>query len=205
MFKKESKSKLFKATPEGLGKSFWRLGWVGFWIQLVLACFAIVLAVYVLFFSSSASVQQRGLGFSEYLALIGLLILLFTIFWFYRYTVIGGKLADPSTRPAQSSLVKTLWVGLWASCIGIAFSMVLMIVEVSRLLFLFLRAPQGGVPVIQTEAQDPSNWVSAIDMVSLLGDLCVLAAELVVLAFTLWLLLRVSLAPDFDNSKSTYG
>jgi hypothetical protein len=203
MFKKESQSALFKSTPESLGKSFRRLGWIGFWIQLVLACFSIILAVYVLFFSTSASIQQRGLGFSEYMVLIGLLILLFTIFWFYRYTIIGRKLADPDKRPSQSSVVKTLWVGLWASCLGIAFSMVLMIVEVSRLLLLFLRAPQGGVPVIQTDTYDPSTWVSAIDMVGLLGDLSILAAELVVLAFTLWLLLRVSFAKGFDTAKTT--
>ena len=100
-------------------------------------------------------------------------------------------------------MVKTLWVGLWAGCLGIAFSMVLMIVEVSRLLLLFLRAPQGGVPVIQTDTYDPSTWVSAIDMVGLLGDLSILAAELVVLAFTLWLLLRVSFAKGFDTAKTT--
>ena len=202
MFNKESQFALFKSTPESLGKSFMRLGWIGFWIQLVLACFAIILTVYVLFFSTSASVQQRGLGFSEYLVLIGLLILLFTIFWFYRYTVIGSKLADPDKRPSHSSVVKTLWVGLWASCLGIAFSMVLMFVEVSRLLLLFLRAPQGGVPVIQTEAYDPSTWVSAIDMVGLLGDLSVLAAELVVLAFTLWLLLRMSFVSGYEKRSA---
>lgn len=80
--------------------------------------------------------------------------------------------------------------------------MLLMIAEVSRLLLLFLRAPQGGVPVVQTETKDPSSWVSAIDMMGLLADLSVLAAELVVLAFTLWLLLRVGLATAYDTTPN---
>ena len=191
---------LLSSKPENIGKSFTRFGWIGFWLQIVLAAFAIFLMVYVLFFSSSASIQQRGMGFSEYLALFGFLILLFTIFLFWRYTRIGRSMADPDRRPSFSSVTRTLWMGLWASCFGIAFSMLVMIIEVSRLLLMFLRAPQGGVPVIQTEAYDPSNWVSAIDMVGLLADLSVLAAELVVLAFTLWLLLRVSIAASKEKA-----
>ena len=78
--------------------------------------------------------------------------------------------------------------------------MLLMVFEVGRLLFIFLRAPQGGVPVMQTETYDSSTWMSAIDMVGLLADLSVLAAELTVLAFTLWLLFRMTTATDYDQN-----
>lgn len=199
---KNAQSKLFATKPESLAKSFQRFGWLGFWLQIALAVISGFLMVYVLFFSNSASFQQRGMGLGEYLALFGFVILLFTIFWFYRYQRIGKRMADPETRPAKSSVIRTLWVGLWASVIGIAFSMLLMVVEVSRLLLLFLRAPQGGVPVIQTETSDPSNWVSAIDMVGLLADLSVLAAELIVLAFTLWLLLRMSFVSGYEKASA---
>ena len=77
-----------------------------------------------------------------------------------------------------------------------------MAIEVARLLFVFLRAPQGGVPVMQTEATDPSTWVSAVDMVGLLADLSVLAAELVLLAITLWLLFRMTVAEEYDTQPS---
>ena len=79
--------------------------------------------------------------------------------------------------------------------------MLLMVIEVGRLLFVFLRAPQGGVPVMQTETKDPSSWVSAIDMVGLLADLSVLAAELIVLAFTLWLVFRVTTSTGFGQAS----
>ena len=76
--------------------------------------------------------------------------------------------------------------------------MLLMMFEVGRLLIVFLRAPQGGVPVMQTDI-DPATWISAIDMVGLFADLLVLAAELSFLALTLWLLLRITAATDYDK------
>jgi hypothetical protein len=192
------------AGPRGIAKAFQRLGWTGFWLQVVLATLPILLMIYVLFFCESAAVQRRGLGLTEYLGLIGLLILLFTIVWSYRYTRLAKRMADPQRRPPRPAVIRTLWVGLWASCLGILFSMLLMMFEVGRLLFVFLRAPQGGIPVVQTETSTPSTWVSAIDMVSLLADLSVLAAELIVLAFTLWLLFRMTIsAAAYDQAGET--
>ncbi len=190
---------LVSGKPESLGRAFVRYGWIGFWLQVILAVFSAGLMIYVLFFSQAAAIRVSGMGLTGFLAIGGLLILLFTICLFYRYQQLGRKMADPETRPPKASVNRTLWMGLWASCFGIAFSMLLMIIEVSRLLFLLLREPLGGVPVIQTETYNPSTWVSAIDMVGLLADLCVLAAELIVLALTLWLLLKFSLAGGYER------
>ncbi|TWU29731.1 DUF3611 family protein [Bythopirellula polymerisocia] len=197
MFKKFS---LFSSQPQSIAKVFSRLGWIGFWLQLILAALPILLMIYVLFFCESAAYQRGVMGIGEYLGLIGLAILMFTIFWSYRYTRLARRIADPDRRPPKSSVEGTLWIGLWASCLGILFSMLLMVFEVGRLLFIFLRAPQGGVPVMRTETANPSNWVSAIDMVGLLADLSVLAAELLVLAFTLWLLFRMTKATEYDQN-----
>ena len=71
-------------------------------------------------------------------------------------------------------------------------SVLLLVIEVVRLLFLFLKAPQAGVPVIRTETDQRTAWVSAIDVVSLLADLCTLIGELVVIGITLWLLFRIT-------------
>jgi hypothetical protein len=66
-----------------------------------------------------------------------------------------------------------------------------MLIEVATLLFFFLRAPEGGIPVVQTGAQ-AAYWVSSVDMVSLLALALTLAAEITVLAFSLWVLFRAS-------------
>ena len=193
--------KILPSQPQKIAKSFKRLGWVAFWLQLVMTTLPILLMIYVLFFCSSASLQRSGVGIGEYLGLFGLAVLLFTIVWAYRYTRLGDRMADPKRRPPKESVIQSLWIGLLASCLGILFAMLLMFIEVGRLLFVFLDAPQGGVQVVQTETQDPSTWASAIDMVGLLADLSVLAAELMFLAFTLWLLFRMTLSgAAYDQS-----
>ena len=121
-----------------------------------------------------------------------LAILAFTTLWSLRYVKLGTQINDETRRPTTSKMQNVLWIGLWASCAGIAISLALMFYEVIRLLILFLKAPQGGVPVMQTQIEDRATWVSAMDVVSLLAELCTLAGELVVLGFTLWLLFRVA-------------
>jgi hypothetical protein len=141
--------------------------------------------------------------FTDYLALTGLAVLVFTTSWSYRYARLGYRIEDPARRPRRSLVNRTLWIGLWASCVGICISLTLLMVEIVRLLILLLKAPQGGVPVIRTEATDRAYWVSAIDVVSLLAELCTLTGELVILGFTLWLLFRITHhADEYDQSLS---
>jgi len=191
---KKLKAQWQLSNPESLAKQFSRLGWIGFWIQLVLVSIPIILLLYVLFISSPESAQSRGIDLSNYLSYGSLLVMLFTIFWFYRYTRLADRIADPELRPPQSSVMQTLWIGLGASGLGILFSMILMMNAVLRLLFVLLATPQTGVPFSATGG-DPANTLSAIDAVSLTSLLFILTAELIVLAFSLWLLFRVTRPP----------
>ena len=79
-----------------------------------------------------------------------------------------------------------------ASALGIVFSMLVMLFEVAHLLIYFLRAPQAGVPVIQTTGGGRATWVSAADMLSLLAPIFTMFGELAVLTFSLWLLFRTT-------------
>ena len=71
--------------------------------------------------------------------------------------------------------------------------MFVMLFEVTHLLTYFLRAPQAGVPVIQTTGGGRATWVSAADMLNLLALIFIMFGELVVLIFSLWLLFRTTL------------
>jgi hypothetical protein len=175
---------------ERIARTFARLGWAGVYIQLALMIPPVFMLCYVIF--GKATGTRETLDFTEYLAIFSLLVLGFTTFWSYRYTRLAKRMNDAGRRPSQDSIVKILWVGLWASGLGIAVSMFSLFIEIIRLLMLFLQAPQGGVPVFQTQPQNRTEWVSAIDAVSLLAELCTLAGELVVLGFTLWLLFKVT-------------
>jgi hypothetical protein len=183
-----------------IANSFRKLGWMGVWIQAILAIIPLVMFAYVVL--GKATGARPALGFADYLALGGLAILAFTTFWSYRYTRLAPQIADPQRIHRLKSIHGTLRVGLWASCLGILVSMALLFVEVVRLLILFLKAPQGGVPVMRTELDSRSDWVSAIDVVSLLAELCTLMGELAILGFSLYLLLAVTRHGDLFATEA---
>ncbi len=175
----------------GLANAFSRLGWIGFWMQIAIGSIPVILAIYSFLFNRSTSAGTRGgLALVEYLTVIDLLLLAFTTIWFYRYTRLAKKLADPEQRPPGSVVLREAWTGVAASALGIVVSVLVMLFEVTQLLFYFLRAPQVGIPTIQTTGSGSASWVSAADILSLLILILTLFVELAVLAFSLWLLFR---------------
>ena len=193
---KNTKTPWLPSNPESLARQFSRLGWIGFWIQVVLIAVPILLLIYVMFFSGPDSAQSKGIDLSNYLSYGGLLVMLFTTLWFYRYTRLASRITDPDLRPSLSSVTRTLWVGLWASFLGIVFSMLLLLSAVARLLFVLMTMPQTGIPIAAISGADPTRTLSAIDALSLTSLLMMLTAEFIVLAFTLWLLFQVSRPAD---------
>ena len=181
------------SNPENLAKGFHRLGWIGFWIQATLLSFDLVLLIYVHFFTASENLLNKSIDLTNYLSYGSLLVLCFTTYWFFRYTRLAKQIPDPALRPAQASVEKTLWIGLWAGCLGVVFSLLLMGNAVMRLLFVFLIQPQTGIQLAPAPGSSPTSMMlSAIDAVTLMSLMIAMTAELVVLGFTLWLLFRVS-------------
>ncbi len=58
----------------------------------------IALLIYVLFFSGPESAQRRGIELTNYMSFGGLVVMLFTILWFYRYTRVARRIVDPEPR-----------------------------------------------------------------------------------------------------------
>src|SRR5215475_10340451 len=171
--------KVFRPSRnDSLSRSFSRLGWLGFWMQVAVGAIPLGLTIYALVFGRNPAPGTRaGFPLIEYLSIAGLLVLAFTTLWSYRYTRLAARLADPERRPAQTALQRTVWTGIKASTIGIAFSMLVMLFEVGQLLIYFLRAPQAGIPVIQTTAGGPASWVSAADIAGLMALLLTMFVE----------------------------
>ena len=181
------------SESNNLARVFSRLGWMGFWVQVLMGSLSALLIIYMMMFSRWRLDLRAGLLFAEYLTIAGLLMLAFTTFWSYRYTLLAKRLADPQSRPSQPAVIRVVWTGLIASGLGILFLILVMLIETARLLFYFLATPQAGVPVFQNPgAGSASSWVSAVDMVSLLALILIMIAEMVVLAFSLWLLFRAT-------------
>jgi hypothetical protein len=180
---------------EKLSRQFSRLGWLGFWIQAAMLAIPLVLLVYVLSIRGPGSPQRIGIDLSNYLSYGSLLVMVFTTFWFFRYTRVGKRIADPERRPARAAVERTLWVGLWASGLGILFSMVLLFSAAGRMLFILLANPQTGIMIAPGPGGDPVQSISAMDAISLTSLLVILAAELIVLGISAWLLFRTTRAP----------
>ena len=186
--------------PERLSRQFSRLGWLGFWIQVVMLAIPVLLLIYVLFLRSPESAPRIGIDLSNYLSYGSLLVMVFTTFWFFRYTRVGKRIADPELRPTRASVEGTLWVGLWASGLGIAFSMALLFSAAGRLLFILLANPQTGLMVAPGPGGDPTQSLSAFDAISLTTLLAILAAELILLAFSVLLLFRTTRTSTADEA-----
>ena len=183
------------SKSESLAKAFRRLGWIGFWVQIAFGLISVIFALYALILGRNPGVGTRG-GFPlvEYLTFAGLLVLAFTTVWSYRYTRTRQQLADPERRPSQFVMQRAAWVGVVASALGIVFSMVVMLFEVTQLLILFLRAASSGGTGDPDHRGGTANWVSAADMMSLTALILGMFGEFAVLIFSLWLLFRTTIA-----------
>src|SRR5262245_19375219 len=123
------------SRSESLAKAFSRLGWIGFWMQIALGIIPVGLMIRALMFGRGTGAGTRsGLPLVEYLTIAGLLIMVFTTLWSYRYTRLAKRIADPLRRPPESVVLRTAWTGVVASTLGIMVSMLVMVAEVTHLL-----------------------------------------------------------------------
>jgi hypothetical protein len=176
-------------TNDRLAASFRRLGWIGFWLQIAIGSIPVALLIYAFLFGGGGGISTRGsFALIEYLTIGSLLVLAFTTAWFYRYTFLAPQIAEQAHIFPPSRIQRIAWIGVAASTLGIVFSALVMMFEVAQLLVYFLRAPQGGVPVIQTTGGGTTSWVSAGDILSMMGLIITMLVETVVLSIGLWLL-----------------
>jgi hypothetical protein len=184
---------LHVAKIEGLAGTFQRSGRIGFWAQIILGSFPLILMLFIFTFTGSVTGPRTGLPIVSWLTLLNMAVLVFTTIWFFRYVGLGKRIADPAMRPTESAVAGTVWIGLVASSLGIFFSLVVILAEVGHLLFYFLAAPQGGIPTLQTTPSSvDGSWVSAVDLASLMMLVLMLAAEVIATMLGMWLLFRTT-------------
>ena len=189
------------SSKESLARAFLRLGWAGLWIQIAIGLIPVLLVIYALIFGRVGT--RGGSLLIECLTVAGLIVMGFTTIWSYRYVRLGKQIADPARRPSEFEIRRAAWIGVAASAIGILFSMLVILFEVVQLLIYFLRAPQAGVPAVQTTGGGQASWVSAADMMNLLALTVSLFGELTILVFSIWLLFRSMMASaEFPHASN---
>jgi len=176
-----------------LAKVFRRAGRTGFWAQVVVGGLSLAIGVSAFIYDRAVGgLGTRGaLAAVQYLTIASLVVLAFTTFWFWRYTRLAEQIDDIGTRPPRATLEKAAWTGVAATTGGLLLSMLIMLFEVVQLFVYFLRAPQAGVPVVQTTT-GTASWVSAGDILSLAALIFAAFVEVFVLVIGVWLLFRTS-------------
>ncbi len=175
------------APERRLGQRFSRVGWLGFWLQIVLGAVPVALGTWFYMLSPNVTMPGGRFPLVSLLTLCVLLILLVTTALFFYYTRVGRRLQAGTSRWTRPRLKGLVRFGLAASGISVLFSAIIMLGEITHMLLTFLEFPQGGVPVIQTTIQD-STWISALDVLSLLALALSVTAEILVLGLGLWLM-----------------
>ncbi|WP_071515375.1 DUF3611 family protein [Geitlerinema sp. PCC 9228] len=129
---------------------FQKVGWIGFWAQVVLGVVAAVIFLFVLLFGSSEgngnTQGSNGTLPGLFLAVVGLLFLGLSIFWSFRYTRLARQLAtaDSSSRPTKADTIQLLRRGLYVNLIGMGVSLMGAESITGILFFKSLRSQTAG-------------------------------------------------------------
>lgn len=182
-----------ESTPRQIARSLRWLGWSGFWLQALLG-FIPILVVLTTMLSRTVQQQRNSSAFGIWLAIACLIILIFSIYWCFRYTQLANKLERPDLRPAKARVSRDLKLGLLSNIGIMAIAVLIALVRVGELTFKMLILPQNstvitpnqaGTTIAQGALISPSNMIAIQAMVN------AIAAGLVGVVVALLLLYQV--------------
>jgi hypothetical protein len=187
------KSESTGLTPQQIAHSFRWLGWIGFWLQTLLGFIPILVVVaYTLF--NAGQRQRGGLSFGLGLAIACLGILLFSIYWCFRYTQLANKLKSRDLRPAKSQVSRDLKLGLLANISIMVIAVLIALSQVGELTFKMLILPQGSTVIRPNQTATmltPGAMITPSNMIAIQAMINVIAAGLIGVVVALLLLYRI--------------
>jgi hypothetical protein len=162
-----------------------RVGWAGFWLQLVLAVISTLIFLFAI--PASADAANPGTGGSLLFAIGGVLTLYASTYWSFRYVSIGRRLQNPDLRPKKADTIKIIQMGLMISTIGMGSSVMgaesiagtLLGKSLSQSLSLF-------------SADALSKLIKPLDIFIVLANTHTITAHFAGIVVSLWLLSRIT-------------
>jgi Protein of unknown function (DUF3611) len=175
-------------------------GWVSFWIQVVLAVVSSLMllsALGLIGARTAAGGANAGTGVGVLLALAGLVAVYSSIYWAFRYALLGRRLRsrDASKRPSPKDAIQVLRIGIVISMVGMLLTLFGGQALIGSLLLKALLQPQGGTVFMPgninqyVEAFHPRIFIFIVQ-----ANTNTLLAHFVSLSATLWLLRTVNRA-----------
>lgn len=183
------------------------IGWVGFWLQLFFGFIPIAFATFFLFIPRNPNKLGGSGSLAFFFGYASLIALIFTIYWCFRYAKIGQKLTDPDLRPSRFEVIRTLSIGLLVNLVGIIFAVIVAMYQVNSLLVKLLSLPQGSSTIFtptQGAAVMARVPITPLQMMGLQAVISAIAAQIIGLTVTIWLLHRVNQRAVMENKENYY-
>ena len=146
-----------------------------FWIQLFLGAISGIVLVFAMLGRnmSDQTNNNAGIGFGIFLAVVGLLLLCFRIFWDFRYRLLGRLLHAENSEvyPSKEHITKTLRIGLISSLVGVLIAFVASEETVAVVLAKTLSQPQAMA------AYAPENVIRSLDIFVTMANVNLIGAH----------------------------
>lgn len=147
-----------------------------FWIQLALGAFSAIALLFAMFSRNlSAQTDNPGIGLGIFLAVVGVLLLCFRIYWAFRYRRLAKRLQTPLSElhPKKEDVIKVLRIGLIVSLVAIIIAFLASELSVIALLSKALAEPQG------VAIYNRQNVIRSLDILVVLANVNLIGAHLV--------------------------
>lgn len=176
-----------------LGFQFKLIGWVSFWLKLVLAIAATVIVLFASATLSGRAVSPgqpaptagAGVGLGVPFLIGGVVCLAISVYWSFFYTRLSRRLVKPTPKGQPSKAETTNWIK--AALITDLIGMLLMVIGAEAIGgILFSKALSQGVGSFINI--DPSRFIQPGDLLVILGSIHGMAGLFVGLSSSLWLL-----------------
>jgi hypothetical protein len=162
-------------------------GWMMLWVQLALALVSGLLLLFASTGRDFADKSNPGLGVGVFWAVIGVLLLLFGVFWDFRYTRLGRRLdnPNPTLHPSKADTITTIRMGILISLVGMLLTLLGAGSSVSVLVAKVVSQPPGVAIV------NPNKIIRALDVFIVVANINGIAAHFVGIVASMWLLEKV--------------
>jgi hypothetical protein len=176
------------STVRKIAAQLRRVGWAGFWLQLVLAVVASLIFLFAIPLASTGA-SNPGTGGSLLFAVGGLFVLYGSTYWSFRYVTTSRKLKNPDLRPKKAETIKLVQWGLMSSILGMGASVMAAESIAGTLLGKSLSSTLGFATF---SADALSKIIQPLDILIVLANTHIITAHFIGIVSALWLLDQLS-------------
>ena len=163
-------------TKQQFAATFRVVSRISFWVQLALGAVSGIALLFAMFSRNlTAQTNNPGIWFGIFLAIVGILVLCFRIYWVNRYRRLDKLLQSPNRElhPRKEDVIQVLRIGLIVSLVGLLLAFLASEVTVAVVVAKALALPQG------VAVYTPKNIIRPLDIFVVLANVNMIGAHLV--------------------------